>query len=176
MSICYVTDLSFAAFLVSKPWFIISGWGGFPWYWKFRFPTIVTRCHKLPANRPQTDTNTGWSFNKHFLCSPRSLGFHDPIWLYNIFQRGGLKPPTRTVFFDGCLFFCLSLRIGWLSTPNETRPGPKRICGFPRKLVRLDEPKGEVWRSFSIQIGCLWNGLKKLGLTKFDSQGFAVWN
>ena len=35
-----------------------------------------------------------WWFQIFLLFSSRTLGFHDPIWRYNIFQMGGEKPPV----------------------------------------------------------------------------------
>ncbi len=32
---------------------------------------------------------------KHFLCSPRSLGFHDPIWRFAYFSDGLKQKPTQ---------------------------------------------------------------------------------
>ena len=139
----------FAAFLLSKPWFIISGWGGLSLVLKIQIPNYSPQapgeqCFSFVwaflNKRPQTDINTGWWFNKHVLFSPRTLGFHDPIWLYSIFQRGGLKPPTRTVFFDGCLFF-------WFILKNWMTFNTKRDTAGSKKNLRISQKVGTTGRA-----------------------------
>ncbi len=47
---------------------------------------------------------------RYFLFSPRSLGFHDPIWLaYIFFRLVGEKPPAR---YTSCIFQVLHEEMG----------------------------------------------------------------
>ena len=48
---------------------------------------------KIPKKRNMFHTHLGGGF-KYFLIFTPDLGGDDPIWLYNIFQVGWLKPPT----------------------------------------------------------------------------------
>ena len=61
------------------------------------------------------DLSRWWQLKEFWTFHPVSLGFHDPIWRYHIFQMGGEKPPTRYCFvFVTFLFFFLFFRLFFL--------------------------------------------------------------
>ena len=61
---------------------------------------------------------------QRFLCSPRSLGFHDPIWLINIFQMGWSNQPNK----------CLNM---YLDPPRSAKVYTVIAKGAIRKPLRV---------------------------------------
>ena len=61
----------------------------------------ISSINSINHNNPLIRPSRWWQLNNFFNCSPRSLGFHDPIWLPHIFSKGLKVETTNSPYFLG---------------------------------------------------------------------------